>query len=66
MDARSPLPAPAHAPGPQPVPTPGVDGQLPRISSEQLLAGSQEVLIEHRGALYRLRQTSLGKLILTK
>ena len=39
---------------------------IPRITSEQLLAGSLEVLIEHRGALYRLRQTSLGKLILTK
>ena len=37
-----------------------------RISSEQLFAGAAEVQIEHRGALYRLKQTSLGKLILTK
>ncbi len=37
-----------------------------RISSDQLLAGALEVQIEHRGALYRLRQTALGKLILTK
>jgi len=37
-----------------------------RISSESLLDGSNELLIEHRGLLYRLRQTSLGKLILTK
>ena len=36
------------------------------ISSESLLAGATEVQIEHRGALYRLKQTSLGKLILTK
>ena len=36
------------------------------ISSESLLAGANEVQIEHRGALYRLKQTSLGKLILTK
>jgi len=36
------------------------------ISSEQLFAGADEVQIEHRGALYRLQQTSLGKLILTK
>ncbi|WOB08538.1 hemin uptake protein HemP [Piscinibacter gummiphilus] len=38
----------------------------PRISSRQLLGDSKEVLIEHRGAIYRLRETSLGKLILTK
>ena len=37
-----------------------------RISSQALFAGANEVEIEHKGALYRLRQTSLGKLILTK
>nr|WP_295782330.1 hemin uptake protein HemP [Rhodoferax sp.] len=37
-----------------------------RISSQTLFAGANEVEIEHKGALYRLRQTSLGKLILTK
>ena len=36
------------------------------VPSEQLFAGADEVHIEHRGALYRLQQTSLGKLILTK
>jgi hemin uptake protein HemP len=36
------------------------------VSSKQLFAGANEVHIEHRGALYRLQQTSLGKLILTK
>jgi hemin uptake protein HemP len=36
------------------------------IRSDQLLAGATEVHIEHRGAIYRLKQTSLGKLILTK
>jgi hemin uptake protein HemP len=36
------------------------------ISSDQLLRGSNEVQIEHHGVLYRLKQTSLGKLILTK
>lgn len=40
--------------------------EVARISSDQLLAGALEVQIEHRGSLYRLRQTSLGKLILTK
>ena len=37
-----------------------------RVSSRSLLSGAQEVEIEHHGAVYRLRQTSLGKLILTK
>lgn len=36
------------------------------ISSGTLLAGGNEVLIEHHGAVYRLKQTALGKLILTK
>ncbi|MBI2748363.1 MAG: hemin uptake protein HemP [Burkholderiales bacterium] len=37
-----------------------------RTSSQALLQGSSELEIEHNGALYRLRQTALGKLILTK
>ncbi len=36
------------------------------LRSEALFDGAHEVQIEHRGALYRLRLTSLGKLILTK
>ena len=36
------------------------------ITSEQLFAGFPEVQIAHGDAIYRLRQTSLGKLILTK
>ena len=36
------------------------------IASESLFAGAKEVQIEHRGSLYRLKQTALGKLILTK
>lgn len=40
--------------------------QAPAIPSGQLFHGASEVLIEHNGAIYRLRQTSLGKLILTK
>ena len=36
------------------------------IASEALFAGADEVHISHRGALYRLKQTALGKLILTK
>ena len=34
------------------------------ITSEQLFAGFPEVHIAHGDAVYRLRQTSLGKLIL--
>ena len=36
------------------------------IPSEDLFAGATEVQISHRGSLYRLKQTALGKLILTK
>ena len=36
------------------------------ITSEQLFAGFPEVQIAHGDAVYRLRQTALGKLILTK
>lgn len=37
-----------------------------RLSSLDLLDGGREVEIEHAGAIYRLRRTALGKLILTK
>ena len=38
----------------------------PPIASETLFSGAREVQIAHRGVVYRLRQTALGKLILTK
>lgn len=38
----------------------------PRYESRQLFGEANEIIIEHSGALYRLRRTSLGKLILTK
>jgi len=37
-----------------------------RVASTDILRGHAEVEIDHRGTLYRLRVTSLGKLILTK
>jgi hemin uptake protein HemP len=40
--------------------------QRRRVSSKALLGNDREVEIEHAGQLYRLRLTSLGKLILTK
>jgi hemin uptake protein HemP len=36
------------------------------IKSSDLLGGTNELLIEHNGGIYSLRQTSNGKLILTK
>ena len=39
---------------------------LLRVSSTQLFGAALEVQIDHHGTVYRLRQTALGKLILTK
>jgi hemin uptake protein HemP len=36
------------------------------VTSHALFDGHAEVRIEHHGAVYRLKQTSLGKLIMTK
>jgi hemin uptake protein HemP len=36
------------------------------VKSSELLGGGNELLIEHNGGIYSLRQTSSGKLILTK
>jgi hemin uptake protein HemP len=37
-----------------------------QLSSDQLFAGLTEIEIQHGDAVYRLRRTALGKLILTK
>ncbi|MDP4301500.1 hemin uptake protein HemP [Leptothrix discophora] len=42
------------------------EGGPRRLRSVDLLQGADEVLIEHEDACYRLRRTSLGRLILTK
>ncbi|MBC3880240.1 hemin uptake protein HemP [Undibacterium sp. LX40W] len=42
------------------------DGTSLRHSSKDILQGFKEIEIEHQGSIYRLRCTSLGKLILTK
>lgn len=50
-------------------PSPCAHARTPKVrllTSEQLFAGFPEVQIAHGDAIYRLRQTSLGKLILTK
>lgn len=36
------------------------------LKTSDLFAGSREVMIEHNGELYQLRETSKGRLILTK
>lgn len=44
-------------------------GALPsprELDSAQLFAGARELVIRHAGETYTLRQTRLGKLILTK
>ena len=37
-----------------------------RVPSRTLFQRDREVEIDHNGAIYRLRQTAMGKLILTK
>ena len=65
-------PRPASAGAGAAVPGATVPGGVSRrpasspIASEDLFAGATEVQISHRGSLYRLKQTALGKLILTK
>ena len=41
-------------------------GSVLRMTSDNLLAGQRELVIEHGTEEYRLRITSKGKLILTK
>jgi hemin uptake protein HemP len=57
--------APADSAVPQTV-TSGTHARPRQIRSTDLFGGRREILIEHSGELYSLRQTSKGKLILTK
>jgi hemin uptake protein HemP len=54
-------PAPARSPVAD-VPDPGAPR---RVSSQDILHGAREIVIEHDGRVYRLRITQNGKLILT-
>lgn len=45
---------------------PAAKAEAPRWSSEALLDGGHQAEIVHGDQVYRLRLTSLGKLILTK
>lgn len=44
----------------------GIKVSAKRIASHALFSDSNEVEIDHKGVIYRLRKTALGKLILTK
>lgn len=62
-------PAPAGEQSKAALSDPAAAGTRPgirRIDSTELFNGAPEVEIEHQGQVYRLRRTSLGKLILTK
>jgi hemin uptake protein HemP len=63
---RSPPAAAASAPCVRNEPALLAARATPRISSERLFAGAAEIEIDHHGAVYRLKRTALGKLILTK
>lgn len=41
-------------------------GHAPRVRSDDLLRGSREIVIEHRGQEYRLLRTRNDRLILNK
>ena len=60
------IPAAPESPAPSgTAAAPSLAAEQP-IKSEALFGGALELQIDHRGVLYRLRQTALGKLILTK
>lgn len=56
---------PSHAPPGLPSAAHGASS-CARTSSSALLGGARELEIQHGEAVYRLRVTAMGKLILTK
>jgi len=60
----SKFPPPASTPSLD-QPAPSGPAPLPRISTRDLFRQAREIEIEHEGRIYRLRMTSLNKLILT-
>jgi hemin uptake protein HemP len=57
-----PVPVPAQHPAQAATPP----ARARRWRSDELIGAGKEVEISHAGAVYRLRVTALGKLILTK
>ena len=66
--SRSAAAQPVAASAPLGPPSSKATARGPRepIPSDALFGGAREVQISHGGVLYRLKQTALGKLILTK
>jgi hemin uptake protein HemP len=64
-DEKRPAPSEAGAGSPRARPDSLILVQ-PHWHSEQLFGEHHEICIQHGTSLYRLRKTSLGKLILTK
>ena len=60
------LPVPMPEPVPASDASPAASAGPRRWTSAALLGDGREALIEHLGAVYRLRLTLSGKLILTK
>jgi hemin uptake protein HemP len=58
--------SPTPPPAPRGIGTAAQPAEPRRMHSHDILGSSQEVEIVHRSQCYRLRITSLGKLILTK
>ena len=56
---------PGHDAGTGAVPS-AHDAERRRLDSHQLFGPAREIEITHGDAVYRLRRTALGKLILTK
>ncbi len=61
----SPTPSPLSPRAPEASAVPQHLGSA-RISSEELLRGAREIVIEHRGEEYRLLRTRNDRLILNK
>ncbi|MBK1688917.1 hypothetical protein CKO37_15595 [Rubrivivax gelatinosus] len=63
-DPREPLRPSGDTPARRPAPSPA--SRRPRWTSADLFGAADEIEIEHGDAVYRMRITSMGKLILTK
>jgi hemin uptake protein HemP len=56
----------ARPPAAGPAMRPAAPLRPPRLSTERLMGGRREIVLQHGLEEYRLRITSAGKLILTK
>jgi hemin uptake protein HemP len=66
IEREAPAVATPDAPRRQPEDKPLLAGGRRIVKSGELFGGGHVLLIDHRGEIYSLRETSKGKLILTK